>query len=100
MILRLTQSAVVPNIRDGLLLHTGNWTTSEVDWKPSKDMPNSSGCVHAHPSDVERIYTILTGLGECTFGWTWFACVLRVDILVLRVHVPGCVCAFQCSAPS
>jgi hypothetical protein len=54
---------VLPNIRDGLLVHTGNWTTSEVDWKPSKDMPNSSGCIHAHPNDVERIYTILTGLG-------------------------------------
>ncbi len=23
-------------------------------------MPNSSGCIHAHPSDVEAIYSILT----------------------------------------
>lgn len=54
---------MVPNIRDGLLLHTGNWTTSEVDWKPTLAMPDSSGCVHSHPSDVERIYQILTSLG-------------------------------------
>eukprot|EP01040_Poterioochromonas_malhamensis_P024952 gene24952-31011_t len=54
---------LVPNIRDGLLIHTGNWTTEEVDWNPTKDMPNSSGCIHAHPSDVERIYKLLVKLG-------------------------------------
>ncbi len=26
-------------------------------------MPDSSGCVHAHPSDVERIYKLLLSLG-------------------------------------
>jgi hypothetical protein len=26
-------------------------------------MPNSSGCIHAHPSDVERIYKELTARG-------------------------------------
>jgi S-adenosylmethionine/arginine decarboxylase-like enzyme len=26
-------------------------------------MPNSSGCVHAHPEDVNAIYTILVNLG-------------------------------------
>ncbi len=51
---------MLPNIRDGLLIHTGNWTTATVDWNPTLDMPNSSGCIHAHPSDVERIYEILT----------------------------------------
>ena len=51
---------VLPNIRDGILVHTGNWTTEEVTWRPTMDMPNSAGCIHAHPSDVERIYTILT----------------------------------------
>ena len=55
--------SVVPNIRDGLLLHTGNWTTDEVDWNPTVDMPNSSGCVHAHPQDVERIYKLLLDQG-------------------------------------
>eukprot|EP00286_Rhodomonas_abbreviata_P013550 CAMPEP_0181325716 /NCGR_PEP_ID=MMETSP1101-20121128/21086_1 /TAXON_ID=46948 /ORGANISM="Rhodomonas abbreviata, Strain Caron Lab Isolate" /LENGTH=280 /DNA_ID=CAMNT_0023434067 /DNA_START=205 /DNA_END=1047 /DNA_ORIENTATION=- len=54
---------MLPNIRDGILIHTGNWTTEAVDWKPSVDMPNSSGCLHAHPSDVERIYSLLVGLG-------------------------------------
>eukprot|EP01031_Cornospumella_fuschlensis_P034894 gene34894-42255_t len=54
---------LLPNIRDGILIHTGNWTTSTVDWKPTIDMPNSSGCVHGHPSDVEKIANILAGLG-------------------------------------
>lgn len=49
---------LLPNIRDGLLLHTGNWYDS--GWDPTKDMPNSSGCIHAHPEDVSRIYEILT----------------------------------------
>lgn len=52
-----------PNIRDGILLHTGNWTTDEVDWNPSMAMPDSSGCVHGHPSDVERVYNELVKLG-------------------------------------
>jgi len=56
-------ATLLPNIRDGLLIHTGNWTTDEVDWNPTMDMPNSSGCIHGHPSDVEKIYTILEGLG-------------------------------------
>eukprot|EP00981_Chlorochromonas_danica_P011332 scaffold3873_cov177-Ochromonas_danica.AAC.12 len=51
---------LLPNIRDGILIHTGNWTTSEVTWSPDKDMPNSSGCIHAHPLDVKTIYDILT----------------------------------------
>jgi hypothetical protein len=54
---------VLPNIRDGLLIHTGNWTTSTVDWKPDMPMPDSSGCIHGHPSDVEKIYQLLEGLG-------------------------------------
>lgn len=54
---------MLPMIRDGVLIHTGNWTTSTVDWDPRKDMPNSSGCIHAHPSDVEKIYKILLDLG-------------------------------------
>jgi hypothetical protein len=27
------------------------------------DMPNSSGCLHAHPDDIETIYKTLLGLG-------------------------------------
>lgn len=54
---------MLPNIRDGILLHTGNWTTDEVDWTPEVDMPNSSGCVHAHPTEVQAIYEALLSLG-------------------------------------
>ncbi len=32
-------------------------------WNPSEDMPNSSGCVHGHPEDVERVYELLLSLG-------------------------------------
>jgi hypothetical protein len=53
----------VPNIRNGLLLHTGNWTASEsgvpTGWTPLKPMPNSLGCVHVHPSEQKRIVEIL-----------------------------------------
>jgi len=54
---------VLPNIRDGILIHTGNWTTDTVDWNPSMDMANSAGCVHAHPAQVERLYSSLVKLG-------------------------------------
>jgi hypothetical protein len=59
----LTHFAVLPNIRDGILLHTGNWSTDDQVWDATMDMPNSSGCIHAHPADVERIYELLVGLG-------------------------------------
>jgi hypothetical protein len=49
-----------PNIRDGLLIHTGNWSTASQPWDPSMNMPNSNGCIHAHPEDVKKIYQILT----------------------------------------
>jgi hypothetical protein len=26
-------------------------------------MPNSSGCLHAHPEDIQRVYQLLLGLG-------------------------------------
>lgn len=54
---------MLPNIQDGLLIHTGNWTTSTVDWSDDMEMPNSFGCIHGHPSDIESIYNILTSLG-------------------------------------
>lgn len=54
---------ILPNIRDGILIHTGNWTTADVQWSPKIDMPNSSGCIHAHPNDVEAIAKILNKLG-------------------------------------
>jgi hypothetical protein len=54
---------VLPNIRDGILVHTGNWTTADATWDSSKGMPNSAGCIHAHPEDVDRIYHTLVKLG-------------------------------------
>ena len=48
-----------PNIRDGLLIHTGNWSTPGRPWDASMEMPNSSGCVHVHPRTA-REYT-----------WSW-----------------------------
>lgn len=54
---------MLPNIRDGLLIHTGNWSTATQAWDSTMDMPNSSGCIHAHPEDVQKIYNILLSLG-------------------------------------
>lgn len=55
---------MLPNIRDGVLIHTGNWTTEEHGtWTEEQEMPNSSGCLHAHPMDIERIYKALLDLG-------------------------------------
>jgi peptidoglycan hydrolase-like protein with peptidoglycan-binding domain len=50
---------VISDIRDGILLHTGEWS----NWNPSMPMPNSHGCVHAHPTDVEEVWHILVSLG-------------------------------------
>lgn len=54
---------LVPNIRDGLLFHTGDWSTESDPWYPTEDMPNSSGCVHGHPSDIQKVYEELTKIG-------------------------------------
>ena len=57
---------MVPYYRDGLLLHTGNWTEgsgASTGWTPFMPMPNSQGCVHAHPSEIERIYKSLLSIG-------------------------------------
>jgi len=54
---------LLPNIRDGILLHTGNWSTPGHPWDSTKDMPNSSGCIHGHPEDVQKVYLLLEGLG-------------------------------------
>jgi len=50
---------VISNIRDGILLHTGEWP----DWHPAMPMPDSHGCIHAHPTDVQFIWTILVSIG-------------------------------------
>jgi hypothetical protein len=46
-------------VRDGILLHTGNW--SEAGWPgPPSPMPNSLGCIHAYPATIATIWTLLT----------------------------------------
>lgn len=52
---------LLPNIRDGILLHTGNWTSG--GWTPYSPMPNSAGCMHSYPEHVERIYQALVREG-------------------------------------
>ena len=54
---------LLPHIRDGILIHTGNWSTSSQPWDPSMTMPDSAGCIHAHPNDIESIYNALTKIG-------------------------------------
>lgn len=46
----------VPHIRDGILLHTGEWPSVNP-------MPNSAGCIHSHPECIEAIWHILVSLG-------------------------------------
>lgn len=56
---------LLPSIRDGMLIHTGNWTTAEHGtFDPlTMTMPNSAGCLHLHPKDIERIYRELQRIG-------------------------------------
>ena len=44
------------NIRSGILMHTGEWP----GWSDGDQMPDSDGCIHVHPDDLDRINTILT----------------------------------------
>ena len=44
-----------PNIRDGILLHTCNWTTASQPWDETMTMPNSAGCVQGHPTDIKKV---------------------------------------------
>ena len=54
--LRGNARVIIPEIRNGILLHTGEWD----NWNPSLPMPNSHGCMHAHPADIKLISEILT----------------------------------------
>lgn len=55
------EPAVAP-IRSGILLHTGAWAAYS-SWTPGQPMPNSEGCVHAHPEAVQAIWQKLRALG-------------------------------------
>jgi len=54
-----TTGYLISNIRNGILMHTGMWD----GWTPDKPMPNSHGCIHCHPTDIEAIWHLLVGLG-------------------------------------
>ena len=46
---------LLPNIRNGILLHTGEWP----NWSPPEQMPNSAGCLHAWPMSIKTIWKTL-----------------------------------------
>lgn len=51
-------------IRSGILLHTGEWANAtDGAWDPSQPMPNSDGCLHAHPEDIEAVWQDLMAMG-------------------------------------
>jgi len=50
---------LVPQQRNGLLVHTGKW----AGWSEGQPMPNSDGCVHSWPQCVQSIAETLGRLG-------------------------------------
>lgn len=54
--LRGNSAFLIPRIRNGILLHTGQWP----GWTTAMPMPNSAGCIHAYPEDIEAVWSILT----------------------------------------
>jgi len=56
---QVTRDTFLSNYRSGILIHTGKWD----DWDAGKPMPNSNGCVHAHPEDQKKITDILLSIG-------------------------------------
>jgi hypothetical protein len=49
---------LVPLVRDGILVHTGEWSQYS-NWQPPEPMPNSDGCIHAYPDSIRTIWDIL-----------------------------------------
>eukprot|EP00039_Didymoeca_costata_P020191 m.340405 g.340405 ORF g.340405 m.340405 type:complete len:294 (-) comp19276_c0_seq1:257-1138(-) len=59
----ITNAALlVPGIRHGILMHTGEWNIT-FGWKPPMPMPNSEGCIHSWPQYIHDIAEILPTLG-------------------------------------
>jgi len=54
-----TYNPFLSAIRSGILQHTGEWP----NWNPSMPMPNSHGCIHAHPQAINTIYKLLNMSG-------------------------------------
>ena len=49
---------VLSQIRDGILIHTGEWGKYSP-WAPPAPMPNSHGCIHTWPANVYNIWQLL-----------------------------------------
>ena len=56
-------SFLLPSIRDGILMHTGEWSSPEHPWNSTMPMPNSLGCLHGHPKDIAKISELLQANG-------------------------------------
>ena len=46
---------MIPDIRNGILLHTGEWP----DWQDGDQMPDSDGCIHTYPNELNEIDNIV-----------------------------------------
>jgi hypothetical protein len=53
---------LIPNIRDGILQHTGAWSNYS-SWQPPAPMPNSLGCIHAWPESIFTVWQLLVAMG-------------------------------------
>jgi hypothetical protein len=53
---------LIPLIRDGILMHTGEWANYS-NWQPPAPMPNSLGCIHAWPESIYTVWQLLVGMG-------------------------------------
>ena len=49
---------LVPSLRYGILIHTGEWAQYS-SWHPPLPMPNSDGCVHTYPANVAALWQAL-----------------------------------------
>jgi|MDTB01.2.fsa_nt_gb hypothetical protein len=61
--LRGNAELLLPYIRDGILMHTGEWSSPEHPWDSSMPMPNSLGCMHGHPEDIKKVSELLQANG-------------------------------------
>ena len=53
---------ILPQFRYGILMHTGEWAQYS-SWTPPKPMPNSEGCIHAYPEDIQKVASLLESWG-------------------------------------
>ena len=53
---------LLPAIRDGILIHTGEWANFS-SWRAPEPMPNSAGCVHSYLPAIKQIWQSLVSIG-------------------------------------